>query len=416
MKKRSYRAQKVNQIEWEEMARSVQDKAMVLAIDVAKVEQYGVLMDSERQAVVTVKWDHPAETPELLKRLRALPCGSLTAVMESTGVYGDTLRGQLRQGGFEIHQVSAKRVHDACEVYDGVPSLHDAKAAQVIARLYWEGASRVWVEASEQQRELNAIGRLYRLYQKQCQQQQNRLEAALTRHWPEVCHSLELDSVTLEELLLTYGSPDSLARHVEEAREQMRRVSRGQLSVEKIEAVIDSACHTIGLPCMEAERGYLRALAAELRHNRLQREGVAERLAAMTQADTQLKPMGETLGKVTTALLVAERLDPREYANSRSYCKALGLNLKEKSSGQYKGQLKLTKRGSGQARRDLYLATLRLIHRDPIVRDWYQRKVQTHGGRDKSKVVVALMRKLARALWHIARGQAFDARKLCAVA
>jgi transposase len=299
-------------------------------------------------------------------------------VMESTGVYGDTLRGQLRQGGFETHQVSAKRVHDACEVYDGVPSLHDAKAAQVIARLYWEGASRVWVEASEQPRELNASGRLYRLYQKQYQQHQNRLEAALQRHWPEVCHYLELDSVTLEEVLLSYGAPESIARHAEEGREQMRRVSRGQLSVEKIEAVIDSACHTIGLPCMEAERDYLRALTAELRHNRLQREGVAERLAAMTQADTQLKPMGETLGKVTTALLVAERLDPREYANSRSYCKALGLNLKEKSSGQYKGQLKLTKRGSGQARQDLYLATLRLIHRDPIVRDGYQRKVQTH--------------------------------------
>ena len=37
MKKRNYRAQKVNQIEWEEIAQSVQDKAMVLAIDVAKM-------------------------------------------------------------------------------------------------------------------------------------------------------------------------------------------------------------------------------------------------------------------------------------------------------------------------------------------------------------------------------------------
>ena len=34
--------------------------------------------------------------------------------------------------GMEVHQMSAKHVHDACEVYDGVPSLHDAKAAQVI--------------------------------------------------------------------------------------------------------------------------------------------------------------------------------------------------------------------------------------------------------------------------------------------
>jgi hypothetical protein len=113
MKKRSYRAQKVNEIQWEEIAQSIQDKAMVLAIEVAKVDQYGVLMDSERQAVVTVKWEHPAQTPERLKRVSALPCRSLTAVMESTGVYGDTLRGQLRQAGVEIHQVSPKRVHDA---------------------------------------------------------------------------------------------------------------------------------------------------------------------------------------------------------------------------------------------------------------------------------------------------------------
>jgi hypothetical protein len=139
----------------------------------------------------------------------------------------------------------------------------------------------------------------------------------------------------------------------------MRRVSRGQLSGEKIEAVLDSARGTHGLPCVQGEQDYLRALAAELRHNRLQREGVAERLAAMTQSDAQLHPLGETLGQVTTALLIAERLDPRDYANSRSDCKAVGLNLKEKSSGQYKGQIKLTQRGSGQARRDLYLATLR---------------------------------------------------------
>jgi transposase len=94
----------------------------------------------------------------------------------------------------------------------------------------------------------------------------------------------------------------------------------------------------------------------------------------------------------------------------------VGLNLKERSSGQHKGQLKLTKRGCGQARRDLYLATLRLVQRDAIVQEWYQRKVQAQGGRYKSKVVVALMRKLTRALWHIARGEVFDARKLCAAA
>ncbi|MDQ3776474.1 MAG: hypothetical protein M3461_20030 [Pseudomonadota bacterium] len=36
--------------------------------------------------------------------------------MESTGVYDDTLRRQLGEAGMEVHQMSAKRVHDACEV------------------------------------------------------------------------------------------------------------------------------------------------------------------------------------------------------------------------------------------------------------------------------------------------------------
>ena len=415
MKKRSYRAQKVNEVRWEEVAERVKDKAVVWAIDVAKVEQYGVLMDSERQVVVTLRWAHPAETPTVLDQLRALPCGSLTAVMESTGVYGDTLRRQLREAGMEVHLMSAKRVHDACEVYDGVPSMHDAKAAQVIGRLYFEGASRVWVEASEQQRSHDAIGRLYRLYQKQHQQQQNRLEAALQRHWPELSHYLELDSVTLEELLLSFGCPAELSARAEEGRERMRRISRGKLATEKIEAVLESACHSIGVPCVVAEREYLMALGAELRRSREQKERVGLRLSALTQADPQLHALGVTLGRVTTGLLIAERLDPREYANSSSYCKALGLNLKERSSGRHKGQLKITKRGSGSARRDLYLATLRLIQRDEIVKTWFENKVKANGGGNKQRIVVALMRKLSRALWYVARGQAFDARRLCAV-
>jgi hypothetical protein len=42
--------------------------------------------------------------------------------------------------------------------------------------------------------------------------------------------------VTLEAVLLSYGSPDRVAQQPEEAREQMRRVSRGRLSGEKIVA------------------------------------------------------------------------------------------------------------------------------------------------------------------------------------
>jgi transposase len=119
--------------------------------------------------------------------------------------------------------------------------------------------------------------------------------------------------------------------------------------------------------------------------------------------------MGLTVGMVTTAILIGLHLDPRHFGCARSYLKALGLNLKEKSSGQDHGKLKLTKRGSALARKYLYFAALRLINNDPVISTWYQNKVDP---RAKLKTVIALMRKLAKALWHVARGQRFDARKL----
>jgi hypothetical protein len=88
MKKRSYRAQKINEVRWEGVADRVKERAVVWAIDAAKVEQCGELRDSEWEVMVTVKWAHPAETPALLERLMGLAGGSLTAVMESNGVYG----------------------------------------------------------------------------------------------------------------------------------------------------------------------------------------------------------------------------------------------------------------------------------------------------------------------------------------
>ena len=72
----------------------------------------------------------------------------------------------------------------------------------------------------------------------------------------------------------------------------MRRISRGKLAAEKIEAVIESARQTIGVPCVAAEREYLMALGAELRHSREQKERVGLRLSALTHADPELHAPG----------------------------------------------------------------------------------------------------------------------------
>jgi hypothetical protein len=57
------------------------------------------------------------------------------------------------------------------------------------------------------------------------------------------------------------------------------------------------------------------------------------------------------------------------------------------------------------------MAALRLMKDDPIARAWCRAR-KCYIAELKIKAVVALMRKVARALWHVARGEVFDAAKL----
>jgi transposase len=116
-------------------------------------------------------------------------------------------------------------------------------------------------------------------------------------------------------------------------------------------------------------------------------------------------------GKATSLVLESTLGSPLDYPNPGSYLKAMGLNLKERSSGKHKGQLKITKRGSSLARKYHYFVALRWPYKDPIIARWYRNKVR-RDGQLKGKAIVAIMRKLARTLWHIARGEVFDSRKL----
>jgi transposase len=85
--------------------------------------------------------------------------------------------------------------------------------------------------------------------------------------------------------------------------------------------------------------------------------------------------------------------------------------LVERSSGQYKGRLRISKRGSARSRQWLYFAVLRLIQKSGI-RPWYEAK-KARNENDARIAVVAVMRKLAVALYHVGiDNQEFKPRRL----
>jgi len=414
MGKRRYGSVEFKRVDWSGLAEGLGGGRAVLAVDVAKQDFVAAELGPDAVVRVTFKWQHPGQTAEVLGCLgRLAGVVALEAVLEPSGTYGDALIGQLRRLGIAVYRVSPKRVHDVAEVYDGVPSLHDAKAAELIGRLHLQGVSRVWGTLGEERRELGAW--LTRLAVSKARHQAglNRLEAHLSRHWPELLAHLELGSATLAELVAVYGDPAAVAADPVGAQALMRRVGHPGLSEERIAAVLASARGSLGLPCTAGEVGLLQWLAADSNATRRELHAIEQEIERRVVASPGPARLAGVIGKVSAAVLVAALGEPQAYPDAASYAKAIGLNLKERSSGKHKGQLKITKRGPSVARFYLYFAALRLIARDPEVRRWYDRQ-NARPGALKGKTIVALMRKLAQAVWHVGRGATFEVKRLFA--
>jgi transposase len=124
-----------------------------------------------------------------------------------------------------------------------------------------------------------------------------------------------------------------------------------------------------------------------------------------------LQAQGKVVGVPTACVLWTSTGDPRDFDSAGAYRKAMGLNLAERSSGTYQGQLRISKRGSARTRQWLYFAVLRLVQQCGV-RPWYEAKKARHEG-EARRVLVAVMRKLAVALYHVGvRNEGFQPRRL----
>lgn len=413
VKKRAYRAVNVNRLEAQRLLEDLGGECAICGIDVAKKDFVAAFMNASLKVVlVTVKWKHPEETGAFLALLEDLGVDNVEVAIESSGSYGTALHYQLEKRRIPVFRVSTKRSHDAAELYDGVPSSHDAKSAALLAWLHCDDLSERWELPSPEARALSAQGKRHEELAGYAEQLTNRLEAMLAAVWPELLTLLQLSSLTLPKLISEFGGPQGVAADPHGARELMRRVSRGNVRPLRAESIIESAVHSLGLPMVPQERESLVQLAQELMRVRELLRDSEETLVEQARRRPELGAMSTAVGGPTAARVAAITGNPARLDSAHAFEKTIGLNLKERSSGMKAGRLAITKRGSGSVRKLLFLAAIRLVRSDPIVRAWHERKKARDGGLGM-RSIVAVMRKLARALWHLAKhGGTFDSAKL----
>lgn len=414
-RRRAYRAMPVNRIDWPTLAKGREGQKAIVGTDIGKYEALATLCWPDGQFERPWLVDNPGKIRELVALLEQVRQGrQLVVAMEPSGTYGDALRQALQDATIEVQRVSPKAAHDYAEIFDGVPSQHDGKDAAVVAELTaigksspwpyeprsaWEQELVYWVEGMEVQRRIAVMWL-------------GRIEALLARHWPEATRVLKLSSATLLRALATYSGPAALAADAQAAT-RLARWGGKLLSQEKVEALLASARTTVGVRQGEWESRRLRDYARRARAACQEFQHSQRQLKRLAKQHAIIQAQGKVVGVPTACVLWVCAGDPRDYHCGGAYRKAMGLNLVERSSGTYQGELKISKRGDPRTRRWLYLAALRLV-KAAGVQQWYQAK-KAKDGHEARRALVGVMRKLTLALYQVgAHGARFHPRRLFA--
>jgi transposase len=209
---------------------------------------------------------------------------------------------------------------------------------------------------------------------------------------------LKLSSATLLKVLEHYGSPQALTADPQ-AKERLARWGGKYLKEEKIVRFLAEARSSRGVRSGEWERQRIQDFARQALQARQQGQIAQRCLRKLASGHEVLEAQGKVVGVPTACLLWVYTGDPRLYYAAAAYRKALGLNLTERSSGTFKGTVHISKRGSARSRQWLYLAVLRLVQKAGV-RSWYEAK-KAGDPEAAKRVLVALMRKLAMALYYV---------------
>lgn len=420
-KKIQYRAESVEKISLEQLENAFPAGASIgVGIDVAKRNFMAALCDGAGETHLRVRFEHPRQTAQFVSLLEGLRTrGRVVEVaMEPTGTYGDALRYRLGTAGIAVFRVSNKHVHDSAELFDGSPSKHDGKDASIIGWLHAHKRSRRWEELDPARRSVRALVAQRDLYDEPMHRLITQMEPLLARHFPEYETIFDLNQrLTPWVVLERFGSPEALAKvSLAEVTSYLKDQTRRAPAAEVLNALLEAARNTSGTKMMSEEVDLIRLMSTEVLHLMRKRREVDARIEKATESIAVVRAMRPCIGPVTAAVVFAYVGDPQGYTSAAALEKAAGLNLIESSSGTDPNAddnvpRHISKRGASVVRKYLFLASLRLVRNDPIVKAWYQAR-RSFKAQQRTKAIVAVERKLCRALFHVAKGESFEAKKL----
>jgi transposase len=408
--------QKINQ---------VTEKTLVIGIDIAKRTHYACFVD-ERGRVLQKSFSvsQSRDGFELFYKriLAAMKESEKTEVIvgiEPTGHYWLNLAYFLQERGIPLVMTNPMNVKRSKELDDNLPTKHDRKDALVIARLVKDGRFSYPRILKDMEAELRVGSTFREKLVEEFGAVKNMMIRWLDRYFPEFTKVFpKFGKMALAALECAPFPSDLHQKQVDEVLVLFKKVE-GMKSPQKpkTKRLIEVAATSIGVT-EGREMARIEIATLVRRYNQLEQEieSITQQLVELVKTSVEYKWLKTVpgLGDSTIVYLLAEIGSFSHYDDPRQIIKLAGLTLRENSSGQHKGQKRISKRGRRKLRALLFRVMMPMIRHNEAFKklhEYYTNR-QVNPLRKKQSIVV-LCGKLLKVLHGIStKHRAFDAQRM----
>lgn len=335
--------------------------------------------------------------------------------VEPTGEYWLSLAYYLNIRGYDIVVVNPMHVKKSKELDDNSPTKNDTRDAKVIAQLIKDGRYSVPNLLEGIFAELREGVKLRDQLTKQLTIIEGRIQNCIQRYFPEffdVFRDWEGKAAICSLRLFPYPSQIKGLTPEEVLMKWKPFVKRG-VGIKRATELVEKAKKSIGINIgLTFAKRKMACLLDQYELYKEQLEQLESEIECLVETIPGAKGMIAIpgLGTTTVALFFAEVGDITKYSHPQQLVNLAGLSLKEDSSGKFKGQTRISKRGRSRLRRALYLAVRPLVAHNPFHQNYTKRP---NNPLKKQQSLIALCCKLLRVLFVIGQKQCpFDGSKL----
>jgi len=398
--------------------------AYVVGVDIGSQSAvYCVCQPDKSQVVKPTELANSRTGFEALdRRLRqlAVPPQRILIGLEATGHYSENLYQFLQEQGYCLCLLHPRQTRQFAQ-QRGLRAKTDRLDATTIARLLLSGEARAGYVPDELISTYRQLERLHSQLADDSARYQNEIQALLVVLFPEFVQVFaDPCRPTALGVLKRYPSAQAIvAAGVEALTTTLRELAPRHSGRPTAQELVRLASQSVASPLATAGRALsLKVLCDQLEHTLANLAQVARELDQLLDRDQGVSGLKSTpeFGRKTVAVLRAELGDVTRFQRVEQVVAYVGLDLQVRQSGQWKGQVKLSKRGSGRVRRVLYLAALRCLALPASAFGAYYRRLVARGMKGR-RALMAVMRKMLIVAYHLLRShETYDPTKVCAVA